>query len=114
MMNYVLLKSGSPPANFRGFMADEASANWQAIQTFFNNGPSNRREISCLFFWKQSFNLHTIQCVSKNFQDKHKCLCKMWRGAFNEEEAIAMFRKIRGWWAIGKVVDSIYHRWIVG
>lgn len=38
--------------DFRGFMADEAAANWRAIQTIFNGGPDNMmewRERSCLF-----------------------------------------------------------------
>ena len=31
MMNEVLLNNGHPPADFRGFMADEAAANWRAV-----------------------------------------------------------------------------------
>ena len=38
MMNDVLLKNGCLPANFKGFMADEAGANWRAVRTVFNNG----------------------------------------------------------------------------
>ena len=52
MMNDVLLKSGSPLTNFRGFMANEASANWQAVRKIFNNGPNiimAGRERSCVF-----------------------------------------------------------------
>ena len=30
MMNSVMLDNGHPPADFRGFMADEAGANWRA------------------------------------------------------------------------------------
>lgn len=57
MMNDVLLKNGSLPANFRYFMANEAGANWRVVRTVFNNGPDNimvERERSCLFHWEQS------------------------------------------------------------
>ena len=96
-------------AFFRGFMAYEAGTDWRAVRMVFNNGPDNvmvGRERSCLFHWEQSFQIHTVQCVAKSFQDEHKCLCENWRGASSEEEATALYRQIRGWWATGKVFDA--------
>ena len=109
MMNEVLLNNGHPPADFRGFMADEAAANWRAIRTVFNGGPDNMmegRERSCLFHWEQSLQIHTSQFVNKNFQDEHKKLCEMWRCARSENDALNMYRQIRAWWATGKVIDA--------
>ena len=37
-MNDVMLRCGHAPADFFGFMADEANANWKAIRQVFNNG----------------------------------------------------------------------------
>ena len=109
MMNDVLLQNGYLPANFRGFMANEAGANCRAVQTVFNNGAENimvGRERSCLFHWEQSLQLHTVQCVGKSFQDEHKRLCEKWRCASNEEEATTVYRQIRGWWTTSKFFDA--------
>ena len=79
MMYDVLLQNGCLPANFRGFMADEAGTNWRAVRTIFNDGGDNvmeGRKRSCLFHWEQSLQLHTVQCVAKSFQDEHKRLCE--------------------------------------
>ena len=55
-LNEVMEKNGcEPPADFCGFMADEAQANWNAIRHVFNNGKDNiliGRERSCLFHWE--------------------------------------------------------------
>ena len=109
IMNDVMLRNGCLPASFRGFMANEASANWRAVRTVFNKGTNNimvGRERSCLFHWEQSLQIHTVQCVAKSFQDEHKCLCKNWCCASSEEEATTLHRQIRGWWATGKVSNA--------
>ena len=109
IMNDVLLKNGSPLANFRGSMADEAAINWRAVRTIFNDGPDKvmvGRERSCLFHWEQSLQLHTAQCVAKSFQDEHIRLCEMWHCASTEDEATSLFRQICAWWATRKVSDA--------
>ena len=50
--------------------------------------------------------LHTIQCVAKSFQDKHKRLCEKWLCASSEEEATTLYRQIRGWWTTGNLSDA--------
>lgn len=40
-LNEVMVDNGHPMADFAGFMADEAGANWVAIRTIFNGGPEN-------------------------------------------------------------------------
>lgn len=108
MINEVMLNNGHAPADFCGFMADEAAANWRAVRIVYNGGPENvmeGRERSCLFHWEQSLHIHTKQLVLKNFQDEHKKLCESWRCARSEEEATTLYRRIRAWWATGKVSD---------
>ena len=106
-INDVMLKNGHEPADFYGFMADEAHANWKAIRQVFNNGiPLEGRERSCLFHWTDSLNKHTIKYVVQGFEEEHKKLCTQWRCAKSEEDATNLFRKIRGWWASRKVADA--------
>ena len=61
-INDVMLKNGHEPADFFGFMADEAHANWKAVRQVFNNGiPLEGHENSCLFHWTNSLNKHTTK-----------------------------------------------------
>ena len=67
-LNEVMKQQGHPPADFVGFMADEAGANWIAIRTVFNGGHDNvliDRERSCLFHWEQSLQKNTKKFVKK-------------------------------------------------
>lgn len=109
MINHVMVKSGYPQADFHGFMADEAQANWRAVRAVFNGGPNNvmeeGRERSCLFHWEQSLNIHTQKYVHKSFQDEHKKLCELWRTSHTKEEAESQCKVIRQWWRAGKVKE---------
>lgn len=108
-LNNVMEQSGHGKADFRGFMADEAQANWRAVRIVFNGGPSNEmvgRERSCLFHWEQSLHIHTTKFIQKEHQPEHKAICEKWRKASTKEEAVAQSRYIRQWWKTGKVRDS--------
>lgn len=55
MLNGVMKKHGLESVEFRGFMADEARANWAVIRGVYGNGadvPMEGRERSCLFHFK--------------------------------------------------------------
>lgn len=41
MLNRTMVDNGHEPADFYGFMADEAQANWLAIRTVYNGSPDN-------------------------------------------------------------------------
>ena len=50
-------KEGYKKLDFKGFMADEAQANWHAIKIVYNGGPGNvmiGQERPCLFHWEKS------------------------------------------------------------
>lgn len=108
MLNSTMMRHGHSPADFHGFMADEAQANWRAVRKVFNGGPDNElvgRERSCLFHWAQSLEIHTTKYVHKEHQRKHKELCEQWRVSRTKEEATLQYRVIRQWWRTGKVSD---------
>lgn len=109
MLNSVMVRNGDERADFHGFMADEAQANWRAIRTVFNGGPDRElqhRERSCLFHWKQSLQIHTSKYVLKDFQGEHKRMCESWREAESKDDATSQCRVIRQWWQTRKVRDN--------
>ena len=67
-MNDVMLRYGHAPADFCGFMADKANANWKAVRQVFNNGNVMEGwERSCLFHWTDSLNKHTSKYIQPGF-----------------------------------------------
>lgn len=108
-LNLVVEQAAKVKANFFGFMADEAQANWRAVRAVYNSGTDNEmigRERSCLFHWEQSLNIHTTKFVFKESQREHKDMCERWRTAGTKDEALAQYRTIRQWWRTGKVRDA--------
>jgi hypothetical protein len=74
-----MLKHGFPKPNLKGFMIDNAQANWNAIIIVYGlRDPSNKmvdKECTCLFHWNHSLNKHTKQLIRPKLQDEHKALC---------------------------------------
>ena len=108
MMNEVMLNNGHPLADFRGFMADEANANWIAVRTVYFGGAKNKspsKERSCLFHWAQSMVRHTSKCIRPAFQEEHKILCRKWLDAPSEHGAEVCKEEIRNFWHAGAAVD---------
>lgn len=104
MLNDVVQKCGFAKPEFRGFMADEANANWLAIRTVYFGGPKNikpSKERSCIFHWEQSMLRHTKKCIRPSFQEDHKLLCRKWRNAPNENAAENCKNEIRKFWKAG-------------
>lgn len=109
MINSTMEQSDYPPADFHGFMADEAGANWCAVRTVFNGGPSNAmedRERTCLFHWKQSLIKQTRHCVIAVARQEHISLCEQWRLAPTKEDAAMKSKVIKEWWRKGNVSEE--------
>lgn len=105
-MNLVMVEHTGKPANFFGFMADEASANWNAVRRVFNDGKEMiERERSCLWHWEDNLRVHTQRYIYGPHQQKHREMCEKWRTAPSKEGALEQFRRIRAWWATGKAAD---------
>jgi len=58
--------------NFKGFMADSAMANWNAIYIVYGNGSANEKmenhERTCLLHWSSSLHKHTQKHIKEAFQ----------------------------------------------
>ena len=54
-LNAVMIDHTGKSANFFGFMADEAGANWNVVSSVYNNGDEMvEKERSCLSHWKDN------------------------------------------------------------
>jgi hypothetical protein len=54
-LNNVMARHGVPEPQFKGFMADSAQANWNALRVIYGSGdatiPMKDQERTCLFHW---------------------------------------------------------------
>jgi hypothetical protein len=75
----MMLKHGFPKPNFKGFMADNAQANWNIVRIVYGYGDVFVKIVdkkhTCLFHWSHSFDKHTKQLIKLDSQDEHKALC---------------------------------------
>ena len=101
-LNHVMRRHGIPMPQFRGFMANSAQANWNAVRIVYGSGdpkvPIKGRERTCYFHWTQSLEKHTKQYVMHDLQDQHKRLCLQYRNAQSMDEAEARYLAIKAWW----------------
>src|ERR1700738_1163803 len=62
-LNAVMACHNVSQPNFKGFMANSAQANWNAIRIVYGNGdasmPMENKERTCLFHWTQSLEKPT-------------------------------------------------------
>jgi len=69
-----------PIPKFKGFMADSAQANWNAMRIVYGNGnasvPIENKKRTCFFHWTQSLEKHTKAYIRLDLQDQHRLLCK--------------------------------------
>jgi hypothetical protein len=101
-LNAVMERHDIPNPQFKGFMADSAQANWNAVRIIYGNGnPADRmedRERTCFFHWSQSFEKHNKQFIAEEFRDQHKRLCMQYRDSTTMAEADTRYLAIRAWW----------------
>ena len=119
LLNRVMEREGYNNAEFKGFMADVAQANWRAVRTVFNGGPNNvmvGQERSCSFHWEQSMQQHAKNCILPHSQEEFKQRCRAWRIAPSEEAAKTELDNLRMWFRKGHVDNtkiSILETWLV-
>ncbi len=62
-LNGMMQKHDFPKSNFKGFMANNAQANRNAVRIVYGSGDLSMRmidkECTCLFHWIQLFDKHT-------------------------------------------------------
>lgn len=119
LLNMVMEKEGYKKACFKGFMADEAQANWRAVRTVFNGGPENvmvGRERSCSFHWEQSMHHHAKKCIPSYSQEEFKSRCHAWKAAPSEEAAEQELDNLWTWLQEGhadRINISALQTWLI-
>ena len=90
-LNEVMARYGVLIVNFKGFMANSAGANWNAIRKIYGSGdPQTKmrdRERTCLLHWTTSMNRHTDNHIKNEFQEQHRLLCKQYKDSKTSAEA---------------------------
>jgi hypothetical protein len=63
-LNQVMANNGVPNPSFKGFMADNAHANWNVVRIVYGSRDVNEsmvdREQTCFFHWNQSMDKQKI------------------------------------------------------
>ena len=101
-VNDVMARHGVPSPKFKGFMADSAQANWNAVRMIYGSGdatvPMKDQERTCLFHWAQSLEKHTKADIRADLQHQHKQLCRQYKNATSTSESDTRYLAIRAWW----------------
>ena len=101
-LNVVMAENGVPKTNFKGFMADNAQANWNAVRMVYGDGdpslPMVARERTCLFHWSASLDKVTQKYIKPSLQFQHKQICKDYKDAVTMDDAETKYHVIRSWW----------------
>ena len=96
----LLRQHGLEDVNFKGFMADNAQANFNAVRRIFGSGdkniPMEGKERTCQFHWSMALDRHTRQLIKPELQAKHLELCHEYRKC--RSKADAAVASIKAWW----------------
>ena len=93
---------GVKNVNFKGFMADSAQANFNAVRKIFGSGdksiPMEGKEQTCQFYWSMALDCHTRQLIKPKLQARHIELCNdYWKCRSKADVDLAMV-SIKAWW----------------
>ena len=109
-LNAVMERNGVVDTNFKGFMADSAQANWNAVRVIYGNGKKedrmDDRERTCQFHWTQSMVKYTEKYIPEELWEQHKKMCHQYRTARTMDEAESMYHGLRAWWVSAGVVTE--------
>ena len=113
-LNAVMHRHGVRNPNFKGFMADSAMANWNAVRIVYGSGSANvemvNRERTCLLHWSTFLHKHTQKYIKEPFQHQHITLCKQYKDSENMDQAEVRYLAIRSWWlSSGAAVEEALH-----
>jgi len=96
---------------FKGFMANNAQVNWNAVRTVYGSGdigiPMENREQTCLLHWTQSMEKHTKVDIHADLQDQHRLLCKQYKNAISSAQSEECYLTIKAWWlSFGATIEE--------
>ncbi len=107
-LNKVMEKNGIHNPNFKGFMADNAQANWNIIQIVYGSRypsePRVDREQTCFFHRNQS--LDTKQRIKPKMRKKHRTFRYEYKNVIYLEEVDVQYATIHYLWYSLGVVDE--------
>ena len=87
---------------FKGFMADNAQANWNAVKMIYSDGdptlPMVAREHTCFFHWSPSLDKVTQKYIKLSWQFQHKQICKDYKHVKIMDDVETKYFIIRSWW----------------
>jgi hypothetical protein len=90
-LNDLMRKDGVENPNFKGFMVDNAQANWNVVEIDYGNGdpkvPIENRERTCLLHMTTSLKRHIQKFIKPDMQDQHNPLYKQYKDSKTMEEA---------------------------
>ena len=105
-----MARHGVPLPKFKGFMADSAQENWNAVRVIYGSGdakvPMKDQERTCLFYWAQSLEKHTKADIRANLQHQHKQLCRQYKNATSTSELDTRYLAIRAWWLSSRATSE--------
>ena len=101
-MLLVLDQHGVKNVNFKGFMADSAHANFNAVRKIFGSGDKNvsmdGKERTCQFHWSMALDRYTKQLIKPELQGRHIELCNdYWKCRLKADDDSVMVA-IKTWW----------------
>jgi hypothetical protein len=106
----VMARHGVLEPKFKGFMADSAQANWNAVRLIYGSGdatiPMKDQERTCLFHWAQSLEKHTKADIRADLQYQHRQLCRMYKNAASTSESETRYLAIRAWWLSSRATSK--------
>ena len=109
-LNAVMERNGVVHTNFKGFMADSAQANWNAVRVIYGNGKKedrmDDRERTCQFHWTQSMVKYTEKYIPEELWEQHKKMCHQYRTARTMDEAENLYHGLRAWWVSAGAVTE--------
>ena len=113
-LNVVMHRHGVRNPNFKGFMANSAMANWNAVRIVYGSGSANvemmNRERTFLLHWGTSLHKHTQKYIKEPLQHQHITLCKQYKDSENMDQAEVRYLAIRSWWlSSGAAVKEAVH-----
>ena len=106
----VVQRHGLDDVQFKGFMANSAQANWNAVRIVYGGGdpavPMENRERTCLFHWTKSLEKHTKADIRGDLQKQHRVLCKQYKNALSMEDVEIWYFAIKAWWLSSGVTTT--------
>lgn len=103
----VATEEGPTDVQIYGFMADNASAGWNAVREVFWEGiPNPERERSDAFHYFKSLRRHTNEGVLEGKPEEHYALWERLQNAETYVQACRVAAEIKHWWKNGNCIPG--------